>query len=208
MAPSPQKNRAGTAACSASGAGRAAGPPARRPARVSPRQPPLGQRLLDRQHRRWGRAPAPAPAGGTLSHARREVRLKGQLLEGLGAPSPRASSVVAGKPWPPRSILFLPAWWILSFKGKFPSVPGFTGYSDFFFFFFLVGGGTSIMASARRTSACFRLAAIWVGGGDIKARVGLRCKVKPLPRRAPLQQPEEEGGRARQDGGFSGVFIH
>lgn len=39
------------------------------------------------------------------------------------------------------------------------------------------------MASARRrTSARFRLAAIWVGEGDIKARVGLRCKVK-LPRR-------------------------
>lgn len=56
-------------------------------------------------------------------------------------------------------------------------------------------------------SACFRLAAIWMGGGDIKARVGWCCKVK-LPRRGSSAAAREEGGSERQDGGIAGVFIH
>lgn len=48
-------------------------------------------------------------------------------------------------------------------------------------------------------SACFRLAAIWVGGGDIKARVGLRCKVK-LPRRG--SSAVARGGRRERAAGW------
>ena len=48
-------------------------------------------------------------------------------------------------------------------------------------------------------SACFRLAAIWVGGGDIKALVGLRCKVK-LRRRG--SSAVARGGRRERAAGW------
>lgn len=67
------------------------------------------------------------------------------------------------------------------FKGKFPRVRGFRGVPVFGCF--SVGRGTCDHGLCwERASACFRLPAIWVGGGDIRAWVGLRCKVK-LPRR-------------------------
>lgn len=84
-----QKNRAGpTAACSASGAGRAL--PARRTARpetrkVSPRRPPALTRSAAPAP---GACASPTPAGGAFVPRSEEARLKGQLLEGLGDPPP------------------------------------------------------------------------------------------------------------------------
>lgn len=69
-----QKNRAGpTAACSASGAGRAL--PVRRPAtrKVSPRQPSARPRSPERWRRRRGRAPARPLRAAPLFRARRRL---------------------------------------------------------------------------------------------------------------------------------------
>lgn len=178
-----QKNRAGpTAACSASGAGRA--PPARQPGDPQGKPAPAAPRptLARSPAPALGACASPAPAGGAFVSRSEEVRLKGQLLEGLGGPPPpRASPVVAGETVAPLGRTLLPACLVdpQFLRESFPVCRGL-GYSRFFFFWWV--GVRAIMASARRTSACFRLAAIWVGGGDIKARVGLRCKVK-LPRR-------------------------
>ena len=125
----------------------------------------------------------PSPRGRRLCLTLRGGAFKGPAVgRTWGTPSPQSiPRGRGGNRGPPRSN---PPSCLLGgssvFKGKFPSVPGF-GIIQIFFFFWWVGV-RAIMASARRTSACFRLAAIWVGGGDIKARVGLRCKVK-LPRR-------------------------
>lgn len=103
-----QKNRAGpTAACSASGAGRAlhARPPGDPQGKPSPaaRPPALTRSAAPAP----GACASPAPAGGAFVPRSAEARLKGQLLEGLGDPSsPRASprshreTSTPPPPWP------------------------------------------------------------------------------------------------------------
>lgn len=107
-----QKNRAGpTAACSASGAGRA--PPARPETRkVSPRQPPPRSPALSRPAAAApGACGCPAPAGGAFVPRSEEARLKGQLLEGLGGrPPPEHPRGHGESRGPPRPDL--PSCWV------------------------------------------------------------------------------------------------
>lgn len=129
-----QKNRAGpTAACSASGAGRAL--PARPATRkVSPRQPPARLCSPDRRRQRRGRAPARPLRAAPLFRAGRRRRLKGQLLEGLGDPLPQKTPCShrenSGPPRPtPFSCLLSES---PVFQGRFPSVWGFWEIPGFF----------------------------------------------------------------------------
>lgn len=104
---------------------------------------------------------------------------------------------------PPTGFLFL--------EGKLARMRRFGGIPGFFLCFSFSGGWGVVRSwPLPRERVCRLLAGCavdgWVGGGDVKARVGLCCKVK-LP--GPLlQQPKEERGSERQDGGISGVFIH
>lgn len=121
----------------------------RRPAspetrKVSPRQPPLGQRLLDRQDRRRGRAPARPRRAAPFVSRSEEVRLKGQLLEGLGGPPPPEHPPWSrGKPWPPLGRTLLPAWLVdPQFLKESSPVCRDLGYSRFIYLFIWWVGGT------------------------------------------------------------------
>lgn len=131
-----QKNRAGpTAACSASGAGRAL--PARPETRkVSPRQPPARPPALSGSAAAApGACGGPAPAGGAFVPRSEEARLKGQLLEGLGGrPPPEHPLWSRGKPWSPSAEpSFLLGGSPVS-PGKFPRVRGSPGFRFCFIF--------------------------------------------------------------------------
>lgn len=113
----------------------------------------------------------------------------------MGAPSPRASPVVTGQTVCPFGRSLLPACLVYS-----RSLCGDSGGSGLFIFIFWWIWVRVIMACARRERppASGWLQYGWVGG-DIKARVGLRCKVK-LPRRGP--SAAARGGRREQASGW------
>lgn len=109
-----QKNRAGpTAACSASGAGRCR--PASPETKVSPRQPPLGQRAAIASTGAGG-VRQPGPRGRRLCLTLGGGAFKGPAVGRTWGPLPQSILRGRGETVAPSvDPSFLPAWWILSF---------------------------------------------------------------------------------------------